>query len=65
MDWTRFRAALIRGVWAAALPGLAWLAVGANLISVGVSEEYAAIASVAFGAVLYFVKKLAWPDATW
>mgnify|MGYP000904639409 CR=1 FL=1 len=65
MDWTRFKAALIRGIWTLALTGIAWAAVGANLVAIGVPESWAAVASAAAAAVGYFIKKLAWPDATW
>lgn len=65
MDWNRFRAALIRGIWTLVLSGVAWAAVGANLVAIGVPESYAAIASAAAAAVAYFLKRLAWPDASW
>lgn len=65
MDWARFKAALVRGIWTLVISGVAWAAVGANLIAIGVPESYAAVASAAAAAAGYFIKKLAWPDATW
>ena len=65
MDWERFRAALIRGVWTLLLQVLGFAAVGANLIAIGVPASWAVVASAGATAVMYFFKKLAWPNATW
>lgn len=65
MDWQRFRAALIRGLWTLLLQVLGFAAVGANLIAIGVPPSWAAVASAGATAVMYFFKKLAWPNATW
>lgn len=63
MDWTRLRAALIRGFWTIVFPLIGALVT--YLLEPGVLEEVgvtnAAIALVV-GGLLYGLKKLIWPD---
>jgi len=64
MDWSKFQAAAIRFFWASVFPLIGWFAVGANLESIGVPVEWAAVIGAAVGGALYFVKKYVWPDTT-
>jgi len=63
MDWTRLRAALIRGFWTIVFPLIGSLVT--YLLKPGVLQEVgvtnAAIALV-IGGLLYALKKFIWPD---
>ena len=63
MDWSRFRAAIIRFFWATVFPmigvDVVYFIEPENLEKVGVTNG---IAALVIGGVLYGLKKLLWPD---
>jgi hypothetical protein len=65
MNWTRFKAALIRAFWTFVFPMLGvlvlWLTDVTNLQSVGIDG---AVYASLIAALLYGIKKLFWPDTT-
>ena len=65
MNWTRFKAALIRAFWTFIFPMVGVLVLWAtdivNLQSVGIDNAMYASLIAAF---LYGLKKLIWPDTT-